>query len=134
MDRSILVMKKAELSLLFLTAAGVVCRLGGDHEWYGFCVLSLALLASGELWGQARAEYALPHLREKRETNQEEYHLEAYDCNEPQGTEVYSILQQCPEMKELASPLTLRRTKRHNYTIIQEATYFEYPATLCTVH
>ena len=68
MDRSILVMKKAELSLLFLTAAGVECRLGGDHEWYGFCVLSLALLASGELWGQARAEYALPHLREKRET------------------------------------------------------------------
>ena len=45
LDRSILVMKKAELSLLFLTAAGVVCRLGGDHEWYGFCILSLALLA-----------------------------------------------------------------------------------------
>ena len=28
-NRSMLVMKKAELSLLFLTAAGVVCRLGG---------------------------------------------------------------------------------------------------------
>ena len=134
LDRSILVMKKAELSLLFLTAAGVVCRLGGDHEWYGFCVLTLALLASGELWGQAKAEYALPHLREKRETDQEEYHLEAYDWNEPEGTEVYSILQQCPEMKELASPSTLSGTKRHNYTVIQEATYFEYPATLCTVH
>ena len=53
-NRNILVMKKAELSLLFLTAAGVVCRLGGDHEWYGFCILSLALLASGELWGQAK--------------------------------------------------------------------------------
>ena len=37
-------------------------------------------------------------------------------------------------MKELASPSTLSGTKRHNYMIIQEATYFEYPATLCTVH
>ena len=111
-----------------------MCRLGGDHEWYGFCVLTLALLASGELWGQAKAEYALPHLREKRETDQEEYHLEAYDWNEPEGTEVYSILQQCPEMKELASPSTLSRTKRNDYTVIQEATYFEYLATLCIVH
>ena len=37
-------------------------------------------------------------------------------------------------MKELASPSTLSGTKRHNYTVIQEATYFEHPATLCTVH
>ena len=46
-NRSMLVMKKAELSLLFLTAAGVVCRLGGDHKWYGFCVIALASLALG---------------------------------------------------------------------------------------
>ena len=117
-ERSLLFMEKVERSLLFLTAAGVVCRLGGDHEWYGFCVLSLALLASGELWGQAKAEDAFPHFKEKREANQEEYHLEAYDCNGPQDTEAYSILQECPEMKELASPSTLSRTKRHNYTII----------------
>ena len=133
-NRSILVMKKAELSLLFLTAAGVVCRLGGDHEWYGFCVLSLALLASGELWGQAKAEDAFPHFKEKREASQEEYHLKAYDCSGPQDTDAYSILQECPDMKELASPSMLSGTKRHNYTIIQEAMYFEYPVTLCTVH
>ena len=108
-------MKKAELSLLFLTAAGVVCRLGGDHEWYGVCVLTLAILASAELRGQAKAEYVLLHLREKRETDQEEYHLEAYDCNEPEDIEVHAILQQCPEMKELASPSTRSGTKRHNY-------------------
>ena len=48
-NRNLLIMKKAELSLLFLTAAGVVCRLGGDHEWYGVCVLTLAILASAEL-------------------------------------------------------------------------------------
>ena len=44
-NRSMLVMKKGELSLLFLTSAGVVCRLGGNHKWYGFCVISLASLA-----------------------------------------------------------------------------------------
>ena len=57
--RSILVMKKAELSLLFLTAAGVVCKLGGEHKWYGFCVISLASLASGQLWGQAKEDVPL---------------------------------------------------------------------------
>ena len=31
-ERSFLVRKEAELSLLFLTAVGVMCRLGGDHE------------------------------------------------------------------------------------------------------
>ena len=129
-----MVMKKAELSLLFLTAAGVVCKLGGDHKWYGFCVISLASLASGQLWDQARAEDVPLHAQGKRETSQEEYNLEAYDCNGPQDTEAYSILQECLEMKKLASPLMLSGTRRHNYTIIQEATYFEYPATLCTVH
>ena len=73
-------------------------------------------------------------MREKRAANQEKYHLEAYDCNEPEDTVVYPILQQCPEMKELASPSTLSRTKRQNYMIIQEVTSFEYPATLCIVH
>ena len=55
-ERSLLVRKEAELSLLFLTAVGVMCRLGGDHERYGLCVLTLTILASGELWGQAKAE------------------------------------------------------------------------------
>ena len=103
-------MQKAERSLLFLTAAGVVCQIG-DREWYGLCVLTLAMLASGDLWVQAKEEDTPPHLREKRAANQEKYHLEAYDCNEPKDTVVYPILQQCPEMKDLASPSTLSGTK-----------------------
>ena len=82
-------MQKVEQSLLFLAAAGVVCRIGGDHEWYGLCVLTLAMPASGDLWGQAKADYAPPRLREKRAADQEEYHLEAYNCNEPGDTKVY---------------------------------------------
>ena len=103
-------MEKAERSLLFLTAAGVVCLIG-DHEWYGLCVLTLAMLASGDLWVQAEEEDGPPYLREKRATSQENYYLEAYDCNEPEDTMVYPIPQQCPEIKELASPLTLSGTK-----------------------
>ena len=49
-ERSRLFMEKAERSLLFLTAAGTVCQIGGDREWYGLCVLTLAMLASGDLW------------------------------------------------------------------------------------
>ena len=109
-ERSLLFMQKVERSLLFLTAAGVVCQIG-DHEWYGLCVLTLAMLASGDLWVQAEEEDGPPGLREKRAANQEKYHLEAYDCNEPEDTVVYPILQQCPEMKELASPSTLSRKK-----------------------
>ena len=39
-------LKRAERSLLFLTAAGAVCQIG-DHNWYGMCVLTLAILATG---------------------------------------------------------------------------------------
>ena len=42
-------MEKAEQSLLFLTTAGVGCQIG-DREWYSLCVLTLAMLASGDLW------------------------------------------------------------------------------------
>ena len=126
-------MEKMEQSLLFLTAAGVVCQTG-DREWYGLCVLTLAMLASGDLWVQAEEEDGPPYLREKRATSQENYYLEAYNCNEPEDTVVYPIPQQCPEIKELASPSTLSGTKRQNYTIIQEVTTFDYPATLCIVH
>ena len=48
-EQSRLFMEKAEQSLLFLTAAGTVCQIG-DREWYGLCVLTLAMLASGDLW------------------------------------------------------------------------------------
>ena len=49
-ERSRLFMEKAERSLQFLTAAGTVCQIGGDRKWYGLCVLTLAMLASGDLW------------------------------------------------------------------------------------
>ena len=123
-------MERAERSLLFLTAAGVVCQIG-DHEWYGLCVLTLAMLASGV---QAEEKDGPPCLREKRAASQENYHLEAYNCNEPENTVAYHIPQQCPEMKERVSPSTLSGTKQQNYMIIQEVTTFDYPATLCIVH
>ena len=48
-ERSRLFMEKAERSLLFLTAVGTVCQIGGDRKWYGLCVLTLAMLASGDI-------------------------------------------------------------------------------------
>ena len=49
-EQNCLFMEKAEQSLLFLTTAGTVCQIGGDPKWYGLCVLTLAMLASGDLW------------------------------------------------------------------------------------
>ena len=92
------------------------------------------MLASEDLWVLAEEEDGPPCLREKRAASQENYHLEAYDCNEPEEIVVYPIPQQCPEMKGLVSPSTLSGTKQQNYTIIQEVTTFDYPATLCIVH
>ena len=92
------------------------------------------MLASGDLWVQAEEEDGPPCLREKRAASQENYHLEAYDCNELEEIVVYPIPQQCPEIKGLVTPSTLSGTKRQNYTIIQEVTTFDYPATLCIVH
>ena len=104
-------MEKAERSLLFLTTVGTVSQIG-DHEWYGPCVLILAMLASGYLWAHPEEEEKrLPCLREKRAVSQEKYHLEAYDCSKPEEIKVYLTPLQCPEIKGLASPSTLRTTK-----------------------
>ena len=126
-------MEKAERSLLFLTAAGTVCS-RGDRKWYGPCVLILAMLASGDLWVHVEEEERHPCLREKRAVSQEKYHLEAYDCSKPEEIKVYPTPLQCPETKGLTSPLTLGTTRRQNYTILQKASIFNYPATLCIVH
>ena len=123
-------MERAEQSLLFSTAAGAVCQIG-DREWYGLCVLKLAVLALGV---QAEEKNGPPCLREKRTASQENYYLEAYGCNESENAIVYHIPQQCPEMKERVSLLTLSGATQQNYTIIQEMTTFDYPATLCIVH
>ena len=112
-----LFMEKAEQSLLFLTAAGTVCSIG-DRKWYGPCVLILAMLASGDLRVYVEEEERLPCLREKRAVSQEKYHLEAYDCSEPEEVKVYPTLLQCPETKGLVSPSTPSTTKRQNYTIL----------------
>ena len=92
-------LERTERSLLFLTAAGVVCQIG-NHNWYGMCVLTLAMLALGV---QAIEKDGPPCLREKRATIQEAYHLEAYDCNEPENAIVYHIPQQCLDTKEWTS-------------------------------
>ena len=126
-------MEKTEGSLLFLSAAGTVCSIG-DREWYGPCDLILAMLASGDLWVKKEEEERLPYLREKRAVSQEKYHLEAYDCSEAEEIKVYLTPLQCPEIKRLTFPLTLGAMKQQNYTILQKASTFDYPATLCIVH
>ena len=92
-------LERAEWSLLFLTAAGAVCQIG-DCEWYGMCVLTLALLAKGV---QAKEGNKPQGLREKRAAFQEVYRLEVYDCSEPEDAIVYLIPQQCPETEEQIS-------------------------------
>ena len=109
-EQSLLFMERAEQSLLFITAAGVVCQIG-DHEWYGLCMLTLAMLASGDLWAQVKEEEGPPYLREKRATSQENYYLEAYNCNEPEETTAYPIPQQCLKLKEPVSSATFSGTK-----------------------
>ena len=69
------------------------------------------MLASGNLWAQAKEEEGPPYLREKKATGQENYYLEAYDCNEPEDTMAYPIPQQCLEIKEPVSPATFSGTK-----------------------
>ena len=64
----------------------------GDREWYGMCVLTLALLATG---AQSKEGSEPQGLREKRAASQEAYRLEAYDCSEPEDAIVYNIPQQC---------------------------------------
>ena len=89
------------------------------------------MLASGV---QAEEKDGPPCLREKRAASQENYYLEAYNCNDPESAIVYHTPQQCPKMKERASTSTLSGATRQNYTIIQEGTTFDYPAILCIVH
>ena len=89
-------MERAERSLLFLTAAGAVCQIG-DSKWYGMCVLTLAMLASGV---QAKEGSGPPCLREKRAAIQKAYDLKAYDCSEREEAIVYHIPQQYPETEE----------------------------------
>ena len=125
---------QAERSLLFLTAAGAVCQIG-DHGWYGMCVLTLAMLATGtqgkDASGTQGGGY---HMGERTGASQEAYRLEAYDCSKPEDAIIYSIPQSCPMEKEGASTQKLSQTTQQNYTILEEVATFDYPATLCTVH
>ena len=68
-----------EWSLLFLTAAGTVYQMG-NQDWYCWCVLTLAILATG---AQAK-DVSSPrgsrgHMEGEGVIPQETYHLEAYD-------------------------------------------------------
>ena len=72
-------LEQVEQSLLFLTAAGMVCQMG-SQDWYGWCVLTLAILATG---AQAK-DVSSPrgsrgHMEGEGVVPQETYHLEAYD-------------------------------------------------------
>ena len=65
---------------------------------------------SGDAGLRGPEEDGPPCLREKRAANQEAYHLEAYDCNEPKNAIVYHIPQQYLEMKEWTSLTKLSGT------------------------
>ena len=59
--------------------------------------------------GEGRGRTSIPE--GKRATGQENYYLEAYDCDEPEDTTAYPIPQQCLEIKEPVSPVTFSGTK-----------------------
>ena len=86
-----------EQSLLFLTSTGAVCQIG-DHNWYGRCVLTLAILTAGaqakEVSGPQDGGY---HMGERTGATQETYYLEAYDCSALEDAIIYSIPQSCPK-------------------------------------
>ena len=64
-----------------------MCQIG-DHNWYGMCVLTLAMLATG---AQAKEVSGSQGMGERRGAAQETYRLEAYDCSEPEDAIIYSI-------------------------------------------
>ena len=99
-------LKRAERSLLFLTTAGAVCQIG-DHKWYGMCVLTLAMLATG---AQAVDVSEPPDLREKRVASPERYRLEAYDCSEPEEAIIANIPPECAAKEERSSLPEFKRT------------------------
>ena len=95
------------------------------------CVLTLAMLATG---AQAKEVSEPQGLREKKVATQETYHLEAYDCSEPEDAKIDNIPQKCPVKEEQILLPELSRMTRQNYTILQEVATFDYPGTLCIVH
>ena len=118
---------RAERSLLFLTAAGAVCQMT-SQEWYGICVMTLAILASGDLGVQAKGNEGVTPMKRKQMTNKEGHFLEAYDCNEPDEVTTHPIWEQTNKGD------TLEDSEARNYTIIRKVATFDYEATFCMVH
>ena len=107
----------------------------GNQDWYGWCVLMLAMLAIGtQARDISRPQGSRDHTEEGVGVPRGTYRLEAYDCSKPEDAMVHNIPQSCPTEKEGASTAKLSQTPQQNYTILQEVVTFDYPPTLCTVH
>ena len=83
-----------------------MCQIS-DCEWYGMCVLTLVMLATG---AQAKEVSKPQGLREKKVATQETYHLEAYDCSKPEDAIIYNIPQRCSVKEEQTFLPELSRT------------------------
>ena len=80
-----------------------MCQIG-DHDWYGICVLTLAILATGaQVKEVSRSQGGGYHMGERTSATQETYRLEAYDSSDPEDAIIYSVPQNCPTKEERTS-------------------------------
>ena len=94
-----------------------------SQEWYRLCVVTLVVLASGDLGARAEGSNGGPPPKRKRMTDKEEHFLEAYDCNEPEEVTTHPIRKQADWRKSLED------SEVRNYTIIRKTATFGYEAT-----
>ena len=104
------------------------------QEWYGACVITLVVLASGDLGVKAEGHYGPPYQRRRRMADREEHYLEAYDCSEPDEVIAHPVPAQELQDTNWEKKFEVDNTESYNYTIIQKTPTFDYEATLCTVH
>ena len=99
-----------------------------SQEWYGLCIVTLVVLASGDLGARAEGNNGGPPPKRKRMTDKEEHFLEAYDCNEPDEVTAHPIKTQD------GWRTSLEDGEVQNYTIVRKTATFDYEATFCIVH
>ena len=121
-------------TLLFIIAAGTVCKLG-IHAWYSWCIAMLVMLAIGVQAQDAsrlQDNSSLPSAGVN--VSQEAYRFEAFNSNELEDALIQNIPQGFTAEVQKTQPQELNQAPQQEYTILQEVAMFDYPATLCTVH
>ena len=90
----------------------------GNQDWYGWCVLTLAMLATG---AQAKdisgPQGSRDHTEEEVVIPQGTYRLEAFDCNEPEEAMVQNIPKSCTIEREGTSSPKPSQSPQQNYTV-----------------